>query len=90
MGCVPNQINGKPTNVAETQKGYVPLDERFDSVRRRPLKGDIDFYILANQATIKELATLDLIFKPHPDILRRRRGLKGLCKLPSGAGLGNP
>ena len=80
MGCSVNQINGKPTNVSETQKGYVPLDERFDSVRRREIKGDIDFYILANQQTIKELATLDLIFKVPPDVLRRRRGRVGLCK----------
>lgn len=79
MGCSPNQVNGKPTNVSETQRGFVPLDERFKSVKRRQLKGDIDFYILANQATIKELGTLDLIFKPHPDILRRRRGHVGLC-----------
>ena len=53
MGCSPNQINGKPTNVSETQKGYVPLAERFKSIRRREIKGDIDYFILANQATIK-------------------------------------
>jgi len=85
MGCSVNQINGKPTNVSETQKGYVPLDERFDAVKNREIKGDIDFFILANQQTIKELATLDLIFKVPPDILRRRRGFPGLCK-EGGAG----
>jgi len=89
MGCSVNQVNGKPTNVFETQKGYVPLDERFSSVKRRELKGDIDYYILANQQTIKELGTLDLIFKIPPDVARRRRGRVGLCK-EGGSGVTQP
>lgn len=68
-----------PINVSETQKGYFPLRNRFKSFKNRGIHGkdtqakDRDLFYLTQQYTLKEMATLDLIF-PTPHFVLQERG----------------